>query len=576
MEYTPFAGLTVLDDGESIRADGSSFLVRNPQVTDHFLKIGALTHRHNAAVALASPGRSLGASAVASGGQLAAGQSFSLTYTLTDADGGETLPAPAVTVETGAGVGAPSAPTAAPDYTQGIMPAGDYYYAKTVVDGSGGETTIGPTVKVTVDQGHASASVGLSGLATEVNADLASAWRLWRSYDGADWHLVLQGTADTYLDTGHDPPDNPARPPLVNTTSGAWALTVQLPTVAQEPALADAAEIHVYLSLTPIFANPSWYDSFPVASGGSSFVVADATVDTGAPPTRPTAIGGAHQIDPDTEFVFGLRSPVAASGALPPGVYGDARIARDTRVLYAVLGSGGALTPSDWSPIGAAGGGGGIKGTVATWADLPAGAHLDAYLVEDSGALAIAANPTGAATPGDWWIVNAPIDWIDQAPISPDTEIAYGWRSPRDFGSFVVPARFGDAAIAVDEHELYAVTKTAGAAAEGDWTKIGGNVIHATQQGLAYTFALGDMGTVVESTAAAAVNFTIPPNSAVAFPVGAIIEVFQYGAGQVSIVAGTGVTLRSDAAKVNTAGQYATIGLRQRAIDEWVLSGDLA
>lgn len=101
-------------------------------------------------------------------------------------------------------------------------------------------------------------------------------------------------------------------------------------------------------------------------------------------------------------------------------------------------------------------------------------------------------------------------------------------------------------------------------------------LITATQQSGSYTFVLADGGTVVESTDASAATFTIPPNSSVAFPVGAVIEVFQDGAGQVTIAAGGGVTLRSDGGKVATAAQYATIGLRKRATDEWVLSGDLA
>jgi hypothetical protein len=96
------------------------------------------------------------------------------------------------------------------------------------------------------------------------------------------------------------------------------------------------------------------------------------------------------------------------------------------------------------------------------------------------------------------------------------------------------------------------------------------------QTGAAYTFALADAGTVVEGNSATAQTFTIPPHATVAQAVGAVIEVFQYGAGPITIAAGAGVTLRSDGGRVKTAAQYATIGLRQRATDEWVLSGDLA
>lgn len=102
-----------------------------------------------------------------------------------------------------------------------------------------------------------------------------------------------------------------------------------------------------------------------------------------------------------------------------------------------------------------------------------------------------------------------------------------------------------------------------------------GTTLTSSQKTGNYTFKLADAGTVVEGTDASAQTFTIPANSSVAFPVGTTIEVFQDGAGQITIAGASGVTLRSDGGNVSTTGQYATIGLRQRATDEWVLSGDL-
>lgn len=113
-------------------------------------------------------------------------------------------------------------------------------------------------------------------------------------------------------------------------------------------------------------------------------------------------------------------------------------------------------------------------------------------------------------------------------------------------------------------------------AAYAQGVAIVGGSIPETQQGASYAFALTDANAIVESTSATAVNFTVPPHSSVPLPVGTIIEVFQDGAGQVTIVAGAGVTLRSNGGHVKTSAQYATVGLRQRAQDEWVLSGDLA
>ena len=69
---------------------------------------------------------------------------------------------------------------------------------------------------------------------------------------------------------------------------------------------------------------------------------------------------------------------------------------------------------------------------------------------------------------------------------------------------------------------------------------------------------------------------TVPTDAAVAFPVGARIEIAQTGAGQIT-VSGAGITLRLPAGKqAKTRLQYSTIALTRRNTDEWILSGDLA
>jgi hypothetical protein len=84
-----------------------------------------------------------------------------------------------------------------------------------------------------------------------------------------------------------------------------------------------------------------------------------------------------------------------------------------------------------------------------------------------------------------------------------------------------------------------------------------------------YTLVLGDAGKVVEQNKATANNLTVPPNSSVAFPVGTEIRVIQYGAGATTLVAGSGVTLRSLAGNLLLAGQYAWADLVKRGTDEW-------
>lgn len=96
-----------------------------------------------------------------------------------------------------------------------------------------------------------------------------------------------------------------------------------------------------------------------------------------------------------------------------------------------------------------------------------------------------------------------------------------------------------------------------------------------TQTGTTYTLVLADAGKVVEMNNASSNTLTVPPNSSVAFPVGTIIEVFQYGAGATTIAPGAGVTILSRGSDFTLAGQYSSASLRKRAGDEWVLAGDL-
>ena len=95
-------------------------------------------------------------------------------------------------------------------------------------------------------------------------------------------------------------------------------------------------------------------------------------------------------------------------------------------------------------------------------------------------------------------------------------------------------------------------------------------------QTASYTLALTDNGKVVEMNVGSANNLTIPLNSSVAFPVGAQLDIFQYGAGQTTVVATGGVTIRSKGGLLKLTGQYSGATLYQRATDEWVLVGDLS
>ena len=93
-------------------------------------------------------------------------------------------------------------------------------------------------------------------------------------------------------------------------------------------------------------------------------------------------------------------------------------------------------------------------------------------------------------------------------------------------------------------------------------------------QTASYTLVLADAARAVEMNNASALDLTVPPNTDVAFPIGTQIVISQIGAGQVTVVAGSGVTIRT-AETLKLAKQYAGATLYKRATDEWVLWGNL-
>ncbi|TGT76159.1 hypothetical protein EN809_000600 [Mesorhizobium sp. M2E.F.Ca.ET.166.01.1.1] len=86
---------------------------------------------------------------------------------------------------------------------------------------------------------------------------------------------------------------------------------------------------------------------------------------------------------------------------------------------------------------------------------------------------------------------------------------------------------------------------------------------------------IGDANGTIEMNVGTANTLTIPPNSSVAFPISTVINFTQLGAGQTTVTAGVGVTLRNRNG-LKTAGQYAMGTLYKRGTDEWVVGGDVS
>jgi hypothetical protein len=96
-----------------------------------------------------------------------------------------------------------------------------------------------------------------------------------------------------------------------------------------------------------------------------------------------------------------------------------------------------------------------------------------------------------------------------------------------------------------------------------------------SQKTASYTLSsLTERDDLIEMGSASALTLTIPPASAVDYPVGTSIDILQTGAGQVTIAAGAGVTVNATPGlKLRTTWSSCT--LFKRAQNTWVVYGDL-
>lgn len=90
----------------------------------------------------------------------------------------------------------------------------------------------------------------------------------------------------------------------------------------------------------------------------------------------------------------------------------------------------------------------------------------------------------------------------------------------------------------------------------------------------AFTLDLVNLSQTNILSSASAMNVTVPPTSSVSWPIGATIAFITIGAGQITIVAGAGVTVTSRNG-LKSAGQYAVFFLYRRTGEIWVAWGDL-
>ena len=102
----------------------------------------------------------------------------------------------------------------------------------------------------------------------------------------------------------------------------------------------------------------------------------------------------------------------------------------------------------------------------------------------------------------------------------------------------------------------------------------GSYVINA-QTGASYTLTLADTNKFITLSNAGATSLTVPNNAAVAYPIGTAIKFAQIGAGQVTVVAASGVTVSADPG-LKIAARYGGAELIKLATNSWLLVGRLS
>ena len=100
-------------------------------------------------------------------------------------------------------------------------------------------------------------------------------------------------------------------------------------------------------------------------------------------------------------------------------------------------------------------------------------------------------------------------------------------------------------------------------------------MIAINAQTASYTAVLTDDGKLITMSVATSNNFTVPPNSSVAFGIGTQLNIAQLSTGATTIVAGSGVTLNSDGAKLKLNAQYAVATCVKTDTNTWFVVGNL-
>ena len=137
---------------------------------------------------------------------------------------------------------------------------------------------------------------------------------------------------------------------------------------------------------------------------------------------------------------------------------------------------------------------------------------------------------------------------------------------PSPTNGIVAFVRQTDAGVQINELQYYY---------NGAWRFVN-DATRLLAQTASYTLSYSDVGNTVIIDAATDTQVTVPANSTTAFVIGQRLEVIRAGAGNVEILADTGVTIRSKNSNLKIAAQYSGAVLIKTDTNTWLLIGDLS
>lgn len=97
------------------------------------------------------------------------------------------------------------------------------------------------------------------------------------------------------------------------------------------------------------------------------------------------------------------------------------------------------------------------------------------------------------------------------------------------------------------------------------------------QTGTSYSLLTTDCDGIVRLTNASAIALTVPTQTLDAWPIGGEVMLIRGGAGQITVAAGSGQTVRfGNSNRDNFNGTHAVCWVRRLSLTEWIFYGDTA